>query len=121
MNLDEAVAATCIIIKGDTPIKVWWTLRDDFDNYERNLSTNDGVVITRNNQKVSVLTIEAVKARHRGNYTCYAQNKAGIAQFSAFLAVNGLNFLINIFSFEFCNLLTVKSLATNSAFLIRRG
>ena len=89
MNLDEAVAATCIIMKGDSPISIWWTLRDDFDNYERNLSTNDGVVITRNNQKVSLLTIEAVKARHRGNYTCYAQNKAGITQFSAFLAVNG--------------------------------
>lgn len=41
---------------------------------------------------MSMLGIEAVKARHRGNYTCYAQNKAGIAQHSAFLSVNGLKF-----------------------------
>ena len=44
---------------------------------------------------MSMLGIEAVKARHRGNYTCYAQNKAGIAQYSAFLSVNG-----SIFDFK---------------------
>ena len=38
---------------------------------------------------MSVLGIEAVKARHRGNYTCYARNKGGISQHSAFLSVNG--------------------------------
>jgi hypothetical protein len=89
VNLDEAVAATCIITKGDVPITVWWTLVDDFDRFARNLTTNDGVVITRTSQKLSVLNIDAVKARHRGNYTCYAKNKAGISQHSAFLSVNG--------------------------------
>lgn len=89
INLDEAVAVTCIITKGDTPIGIWWTLLDDFNNFERNLTTSDGVMITRNNQKVSVLTIESVKSRHRGNYTCHAKNKAGITQYSAFLSVNG--------------------------------
>ena len=57
------------------------------DSY--NLTTNDGIVITRNSQKISMLAIEAVKARHRGNYSCFAQNKAGVAQHSAFLSVNG--------------------------------
>jgi Immunoglobulin domain len=88
INMDEAVAVTCIIIKGDTPIEIWWTLLDDF-SHQRNLSSNDGVMITRNNQKVSLLTIESVKARHRGNYTCFAKNKAGIVQHSAFLSVSG--------------------------------
>lgn len=68
---------------------IWWTLVDDFYNEERNLTTSDGVMITRNNQKFSLLTIEAVKARHRGNYTCNAKNKAGVAHFSAFLSVSG--------------------------------
>jgi len=43
----------------------------------------------RSTQKMSVLSIEAVKARHRGNYTCFAHNKAGVAQQSAYLAING--------------------------------
>jgi hypothetical protein len=89
INLDEAVAVTCIITKGDAPIKIWWTLVDDFTGLERNLTTNDGVMITRTNQKMSMLAIEAVKSRHRSNYTCHAKNKAGIAHFSAFLSVNG--------------------------------
>lgn len=89
VNFDEAVAATCIITKGDVPIQVWWTLVDDFDKFEKNLSTNDGILITRTSQKLSLLNIDAVKARHRGNYTCYAKNKAGISQHSAFLYING--------------------------------
>jgi hypothetical protein len=70
------------------PLKVFWTFHNDI-LIEHNLTSNDGVLITKNNQKVSVLTIEAVKARHRGNYTCFASNRAGVAHHSAFLSING--------------------------------
>lgn len=69
-------------------MKVWWQFSDGFE-FEKNLTTNDGVEIMRRGQKVSMLSIEAVKARHRGNYTCRAQNKAGTAMQSAQLAING--------------------------------
>lgn len=46
-------------------------------------------MITRNGQKLSVLNIEAVKARHRGNYSCFAQNKAGVSQQFSYLSING--------------------------------
>lgn len=100
LNLDETIAATCIIIKGDLPVQVWWTLRDDYHNEERNLTSNDGVMITKTSSKISVLNIEAVKARHRGNYTCFAKNKAGTAQHSAYLAINGLTFYNVFFPFN---------------------
>jgi Immunoglobulin domain len=94
MNLDDAASVICSVTKGDLPIKIWWTLVDDFnDGVEKNLSTNDGLMITRSGQKLSLLNIESVKARHRGNYTCYAKNKAGITQHSAFLFINGLQFI----------------------------
>lgn len=89
MNFDEAVTATCTITKGDQPIKIWWMLSESDIGIDRNLSSSDGVIITRTSQKVSILTIESVKARHRGNYTCFAQNKAGFTWKNAFLAVNG--------------------------------
>lgn len=92
LNLDETVAATCIITKGDLPIDVWWTLRNEYEDHERNLTTSEGVMISRNSAKISVLNIDAVKARHRGNYTCFARNKAGVAQHSAYLAINGSAF-----------------------------
>ena len=90
VNFDESVAATCIITKGDLPLKIWWTLSDSLESLsEYNISTNDGVVISKNGNKVSLLNIEAVKARHRGNYTCYAKNRAGVTKHSAYLAING--------------------------------
>lgn len=90
MNLDDAVTATCTITKGDLPVHIWWTLSDSYESLvEYNITTNDGIVISKAGNKVSVLNIEDVKARHRGNYTCYARNKAGIAKHSAYLAVSG--------------------------------
>jgi hypothetical protein len=89
INLDETVTATCTITKGDLPLKVWWTIYDTYNDIYQNLTSNDGLLITKSSQKVSMLTIEAVKARHRGNYTCHAQNKAGTSQHSAYLAING--------------------------------
>lgn len=69
-------------------MQIWWTFIDGYE-LEKNLTTNDGVEILRRGQKVSMLSIEAVKARHRGNYTCHAQNKAGTTLQSAQLAING--------------------------------
>lgn len=90
LNLDDSVTATCSITKGDLPMKIWWEFNSGIDDALRhNLSTNDGIVITRLSQKVSMLAIDAVKARHRGNYTCFAQNKAGFTHHSAYLAING--------------------------------
>jgi len=93
LNFDESVSAMCSITKGDLPLKIWWQFKGDHDDYSQNLTTSDGVVITRTGQKLSVLNIEAVKARHRGNYSCFAQNKAGVSQHFAYLAINGSNVL----------------------------
>lgn len=82
--------ASCSIIKGDLPVDIFWNFVSEGTELSHNLTTNDGVVISRNSQKFSILAIDAVKARHRGNYTCFVQNKGGVAQFSTYLAINGL-------------------------------
>jgi hypothetical protein len=94
-------------------VKIWWTFKGEEDSFPYNLTTSDGIIITRSTQKISMLAIEAVKARHRGNYTCYAQNKGGHSQHSAYLSINGhfdfknifsvriLQFVSNIFSISF--------------------
>lgn len=107
MNLDDAVSAVCTITKGDLPIHIWWTFVDDFNGHERNLSTNDGLMITRTSQKLSLLNIDAIKGRHRGNYTCHAKNKAGVSRHSAFLYINGDNSTLPLLylpqTSEFCD------------------
>lgn len=89
INVQESVSTLCSINKGDLPLNIWWTLTDSDLLMDRNLSSNEIVTITRNSPKLSVLNIESVQAQHRGNYTCYAQNRAGIAQHSSFLLING--------------------------------
>lgn len=91
LNLDDSVIATCSITKGDLPVHLWWTFVEEGSAFSFNLTTNDGVVISQNNQKVSMLSIDAVKARHRGNYTCFASNKGGVVQQSSYLAITGVN------------------------------
>lgn len=82
------MSTTCIVNKGDLPIDLGWWMMDEFGN-ERHLITNDGIVISRNNPRTSVLTIESVKPRHRANFKCVATNSAGSAEFSKQLAING--------------------------------
>lgn len=79
----------CSITKGDVPINIWWTFQGVDDKFTYNLTSNDGIVIMRSTQKMSVLSIEAVKARHRGNYSCFASNKAGTSQHNSYLSING--------------------------------
>lgn len=89
LNLDESVSAMCSVTKGDQPLRFLWTFQENNESPIENVTTFDGIVITRLNPKISTLSIEAVKARHRGNYTCYAQNRAGMTTHSAYLAING--------------------------------
>ncbi|XP_029035632.1 Down syndrome cell adhesion molecule-like protein Dscam2 isoform X40 [Osmia bicornis bicornis] len=83
-NWGEAVSAVCTIVKGDLPIEMSWAL-----NGEPISSKNHGdVSISSTGKRVSLMTIDAVSARHAGEYTCTASNAAGATSFSATLAVN---------------------------------
>jgi hypothetical protein len=89
LNLDESVSALCSVTKGDQPLKFWWTFQENNASPVENVTTNDGIVITKLSAKISTVVIESVKARHRGNYTCFAMNRAGSVSHSAYLAING--------------------------------
>lgn len=72
-------------LKGDLPIRIAWYLNDDIiETVERGIS----VVMT--SARINQLTIDAVTANHRGTFKCIAQNRAGSAEFSAELRVNGI-------------------------------
>jgi hypothetical protein len=78
----------CTVSKGDLPIQITWILTDD-SGQEKILTTDDGIVITRTNQRSSMLSIEQVKPHHRGNFTCRVSNKGGKTQYSTYLHING--------------------------------
>lgn len=84
-NWGETVSAICTIVKGDLPIEVSWALNGEPITKEN----HPDVSISSTSKKISVMAIEAVSARHAGEYTCTASNMAGATSYSATLAVNG--------------------------------
>lgn len=40
-------------------------------------------------KRINNLVIDLVSAKHAGNYTCFAENAAGVAEHTAELVVNG--------------------------------
>lgn len=83
VDLMNTVSINCVVSKGDTPIMIEWLFNGD------RITSNDGVLITKTGQKISMMSIESVQPRHAGNYTCVARNKAGESQHTAELQVIG--------------------------------
>uniref|UniRef100_A0A182NC81 Down syndrome cell adhesion molecule n=1 Tax=Anopheles dirus TaxID=7168 RepID=A0A182NC81_9DIPT len=80
--LNDMVTSSCTVNKGDFPIDIFWKFN------ERRIASEDGITVSRTNQRMSVLTIDAVRDQHSGNYTCVAQNRAGQVQQMTLLQVN---------------------------------
>nr|XP_012216027.1 PREDICTED: Down syndrome cell adhesion molecule-like protein Dscam2 isoform X13 [Linepithema humile] len=83
VNSGEAISATCSILKGDFPMDITWA----FNGEPISAENTDQFSITKG-KRLSVLSIDAVAARHAGEYTCTASNKAGASSHTAALAVN---------------------------------
>lgn len=79
----QAVNIQCFVSDGDLPIRIKWMLNGN------DLESDDDVSIISTGKRSSALTIEPVGANHAGNYSCYAQNFVGSAEFSSDLKVIG--------------------------------
>lgn len=75
----------CAVTKGDYPLEIVWM----FANKPIELE-DQGVIISESGRRAKQLTIEAVMAKHAGEYTCVASNAAGSTSRSVLLAVNGI-------------------------------
>ena len=82
-DIMSTTTVSCTVSKGDLPIGINWFFND------LRLSSNDGILITKNGQRISILSIESVQPRHAGNYTCMAKNRAGESQHTSELKVIG--------------------------------
>ncbi len=83
MNEGEYVQVTCNVKRGDEPLKVTWSLKGDVISSEPEITT------TMIGRRTSILIISSAGYRHSGQYTCKAENKAGLAFHSTELRVNG--------------------------------
>ncbi len=75
----QSVQVTCLVSEGDLPLEIFW-------NFE---GKSEGVSTHKLGRQGSSLLIDDVGFEHRGNYTCFAKNAAGIVAYSALLNVHG--------------------------------
>ncbi|UYV61717.1 hypothetical protein LAZ67_1006135 [Cordylochernes scorpioides] len=82
-NLREGMRSvvTCSVLEGDPPLTIRWT---------RENGPLDPDVRVETHAFSSTLFIDAVDARHAGNYTCEVSNHAATARHSASMVVNGV-------------------------------
>lgn len=72
-----------MVTKGDIPINITWLLNG------KPTSEIQGITVSKIGHKASSLSIDSVGSIHTGVYTCLAANRAGHANYSTNLSVNG--------------------------------
>lgn len=82
-NAGDFNSLQCTVVKGDSPISISWYFNDV------EITSSDTILISKSGKRISLLTIESVRAEHSGAYTCLATNAAGFANHTAYLHVNG--------------------------------
>lgn len=79
----ESIQVMCHIPKGDMPLKITWSFRN------QPLNKHDAVKITKLGDRSSVLAIPSATEKHSGNYTCTASNIVASTNHTAILNVQG--------------------------------
>lgn len=87
INAMDMVSASCTVNKGDLPLRISWQRNN------QSIYSNDGISISRTNQRISILSIESVRDRHSGAYTCIAENSGGSVNYTTSLWVNGIELI----------------------------
>ncbi|XP_055535113.1 cell adhesion molecule Dscam2 isoform X11 [Wyeomyia smithii] len=85
LNYGDSASVQCNIISGDMPIMIEWFF-NGIPISQANFA--DNVNIADFGKRIKALAIDGVDARHAGNYTCKATNRANSAYHSAELIVN---------------------------------
>lgn len=83
LNFGEVASVQCTILGGDLPMTVTWLQNN------HPVEVMPDISISKIGKRISILSIESVAGHHAGNYSCRAENIAGMAKHSALLSVNG--------------------------------
>ena len=83
LRLGQRVSMLCSVTDGDLPLTLKWYRHDQLLLPEAAAS---GISITEIGHYESVLRIDNLRPEHNANFTCVAENFAGVAQHSQTLS-----------------------------------
>lgn len=81
----ESVQLFCTVSRGDLPISSAWLF-----NGERLPMSTSGLTTTQVGPRTLLLAIHTATAWNSGNYTCIAENSAGVTEHTVTLLVHGM-------------------------------
>lgn len=84
VNSGDSSAVNCMIVKGDLPLQIHWTL-----NGQPIVNEVDNMHVVRLSARLSSLSVDGIDERHRGVFRCIASNQAGRSEMDGELKVNG--------------------------------
>ena len=87
LRLGQRVSMLCSVTDGDLPLTLKWYRHDQLLLPEAQAA--GGISVTDIGQYESVLRIDNLRPEHNANFTCVAENYAGISQHSQVLRVKG--------------------------------
>ena len=90
LRLGQRVSMLCSVTDGDLPLTLKWYRHDQLLLPEAQAA--GGISVTDIGQYESVLRIDNLRPEHNANFTCVAENYAGISQHSQVLRVKGTEF-----------------------------
>ncbi|KAI8422223.1 hypothetical protein MSG28_006118 [Choristoneura fumiferana] len=82
MNSGQVVTVPCSVIEGDHPLQLRWLFDDE------PIKPRSGATVFNIGERSAILSIGSVSHKHAGNYTCIAENEAGIRSHSSILIIN---------------------------------
>ena len=86
LRLGQRVSMLCSVTDGDLPLTLRWYRHDQLLMPE---ASSAGISITEIGSYESVLRIDNLRPEHNANFTCIAENFAGVAAHSQTLRVKG--------------------------------
>lgn len=90
LNSGDFVVVQCSAVKGDSPLSLRWAFQSRPLLSGSDSKAPTGLSVTGLGERISVLSIQSVAAVHNGEYTCTAENPAGVTNYTASLTVNGI-------------------------------
>ena len=87
LRLGQRVSMLCSVTDGDLPLSLKWYRHDQLLVPE--VVSSSGISVTEIGNYESVLRIDNLRPEHNANFTCVAENFAGMAAHSQTLRVKG--------------------------------
>lgn len=99
---DDPLTIDCLAVKGQPIPDMMWTVDDQTISHSNSSDVYERQVTTSGSRISQQLVIQRFHFKQEGNYTCWSRNRAGSAQLSFTLLLQGYLFTTSYYRATLC-------------------